>query len=114
MGATAPEADEGPAEKGADPVTGAALEAVGDLDWERERVAQGLVAVASDRVKGLQDRGFSLVHGGYLDLFGNAWGCVAQKGSQVIVCVVSEGTDGTSAVSRLSLDADRWEELCER
>lgn len=104
-----------PAERGgADPAAQAVLDAVGDLSWEREMSAGDLCAAAINELKGLQGRGFSLVHGGYLDLFGNAWGCVAQKGGHVVVCVVSEGADGTSAVSRLALDADRWEELCER
>ncbi len=89
-----------------------ALEAADDVPWESEEVPSDLTDAAGDELGGLRDRGFSLVHGGYLDLLGNVWGCVAQGADEVVVCVVSETAGGTSVVSRLTLGVDRWEELC--
>ncbi|MEY8678403.1 hypothetical protein [Granulimonas faecalis] len=94
------------------PSVAAALEAADDVPWESEEVPSGLTDVAGDELGGLRDRGFSLVHGGYLDLLGNVWGCVAQGADEVVVCVVSETAGGTSVVSRLTLGVDRWEGLC--
>lgn len=97
---------------GSVPSVAAALEAADDVPWESEEVPSGLVEAAGDELEGLRDRGFSLVHGGYLDLLGNVWGCVAQGADGAVVCVVSETADGTSVVSRLTLGVDRWEGLC--
>lgn len=97
---------------GSVPSVAAALEAAEDVPWESEEVPSGLVEAAGDELEGLRDRGFSLVHGGYLDLLGNVWGCVAQGADEAVVCVVSETPDGTSVVSRLTLGVDRWEGLC--
>lgn len=94
------------------PSVAAALEAADDVPWESEEVPSDLTDAAGDELGGLRDRGFSLVHGGYLDLLGNVWGCVAQGADEVVVCVVSETAGGTSVVSRLTLGVDRWEELC--
>ncbi|WP_251158447.1 hypothetical protein [Caniella muris] len=96
----------------AEPSVAAALEAADDVPWESEEVPSGLADAAGDELEGLRDRGFSLVHGGYLDLLGNVWGCVAQGADEVVVCVVSETAGGTSVVSRLTLGVDRWEGLC--
>lgn len=102
---------EGAAE-GSAPSVAAALEAADDVPWESEEVPSGLTEAAEDELEGLRDRGFSLVHGGYLDLLGSVWGCVAQGADEAVVCVVSETADGTSVVSRLTLEVDRWGELC--
>ena len=51
------------------------------------------------------DQGCTLECAGYLDLFGNAWGCVVQGDGWVDIVVIRNVAEGTCSVQTIRLNA---------
>lgn len=77
---------------------------------------QPLQQTAQELVGEYRDYGLCLVcQAGYLDLLGNAWGCVMEGPGWVDVCLVTEGTNRTSSVvrvERIVMDQEDEDGLC--
>jgi len=69
---------------------------------------------SSELLRGYRDAGSCLLReAGYLDLVGNAWGCVVQGPTWVDVCVVTAREDGGSDVRIVHMRSDEWEDVYE-
>lgn len=65
---------------------------------------------ARDVLVDYEGQGLLLVEAGYLDLFGEAWGCVVWSGSWSEVCLVQGLPDGGgSEVRVMRIDGTGWE-----
>lgn len=86
----------------------AALDEMGEVDVFE---APGeLPGVAARVLTSYENQDAVLVEATYLDLLGNAWGCVILGGGWVDICIVRDGGDGLCRVEVVTLDAETWEE----
>ena len=107
------DAGEGEDEQAAD-VVGDPWGLMGDIEggqWEWRTSSQDLPQAAAELLEGYQaSQDCVLRYAGYLDVFGNVWGCAVEGSGWVDVCVVGESWDGkSSTVGTLRLDAGDWE-----
>ncbi len=74
------------------------------------RVDHDVPQAARDVLVGYEGQGLLLVEAGYLDLFGETWGCVVWSGSWSEVCLVRGLPDGGgSEVRVMRIDGTGWE-----
>lgn len=88
---------------------------LGDMEgesWEWSGTAQDVPQAATEVLKRYQRaRDCLLRYAGYLDAFGNVWGCVVEGAGWVDICVVGQDLQGQgSSVGTLRLDAKDWGE----
>lgn len=101
-------------EAGTGPSSGTFPESLqGDEDPSQRDVLlvdEDVVDVAADLLRGYRDRQDALLaYGGWVDLTGNAWGCVVQGPGWVEVRLVSaEGSTGGSKVETIRMEVSEW------
>lgn len=75
-----------------------------------EEGGEDVVAKAASVLEGYRDRGDCLLReAGYLDLYGDVWGCVVEAPAWVDVVVVRSTTEGGNTTRTVRMRPDRWE-----